>query len=620
MTNGLMNVIAPGTSGLFLTACPQITYLKPTYRRITNFAKASVDIPCDKCFSFDSTIEIICPKYADLVMKPILNIEIPEMLISKCELMLSNYCPKICNENILCSQNEYNLIIEFMKINTCIYREIYTYIEAENVNCVDDIINIILKQFEEHKQLSTDYNCLLRKYNLDYTGTNLECVLKSLYNCNKCDFKLYVDGAICKCIEIQGFFFDKLNCAKKVNCDILNPNAKFAWNENLGEIIIDYFDIYIGSAKINRIYCSFIDIWHQLTSYVQQDCTYNKMVGNVPEMTCYNSLPKPKYILNIPLPVWFTKPNSALPICCLIHNDLKFVFKLRKIEQCGYVEGLVISPPCGLVNVPEYYGNGTGIPSNSYIPEIMCNNLSLSNVFENKNIKLTCSLSMEYIFLDCEERQRFIQTSHEYLIPEIQRNQIVLPYSNTIATIPLDFKGPCKEIMWTIQKQAYVNNIDGIRQNNFTFYGLNKDTIAVKDPFRTNIYTNIGWNKNPMISAHLNVNNLETEDKNSRFYNEYVPDKYHTRIPKPGINVYSFSIYPEDQQQLSGQLNLNMIKYFALIMKIRPEMFYYRLSDIYNLPQSIPDNTFPTDLLVNVYAVSQNVLRISNGYGGNAYG
>lgn len=615
-----MNIVSSGTSGLFLTACPQITYLKPTYRRITNFAKESAEMPCDSCFMFGSTVEIICPKYADLVMKPILNIEIPEMLISKCELMMSNYCPKICNENIVVAQNEYNLIIEFMKVNTCMYREIYSYIEAENVNCVNDIINIILKQFEEHKKISCEYNCLLKKYNLDYSGTNLDCVLRSLCECNKCDFRLYVDGTICKCVEIQGFFFDKLNCAKKLNCELTNPYAKFAWNENLGEIIIEYFDIFIGSAKINRVYCSFIDIWHQLTSNVQQDCLYDKMIGNVPEMTIFNALPKPRYTLNIPLPVWFTKPNSALPICCLINNDLKFVFKLRTIEQCGHVEGMICQPLSSCGPAPEYYANGTDISSNTYIPEIMRNNLSLSNVFENKNLKLTCSLSIEYIFLDCEERQRFIQTSHEYLIPEIQRNQIVIPCTNTLATIPLDFKGPCKEIIWTIQKQAYVNNIDGIRENNFTFYGLNKGTNAVKDPTRMNIYTNVACNKNPMTSAHLNVNNAETEEKNSRFYNEYVPYKYHTRIPKPGINVYSFSIYPEDQQQLSGHLNASMIKYLALIMKIKQDMFYYRLSDIYHLPPNICDTVLPTDLLVNVYAISQNVLRISNGYGGNAYG
>ena len=59
-------------------------------------------------------------------------------------------------------------------------------------------------------------------------------------------------------------------------------------------------------------------------------------------------------------------------------------------------------------------------------------------------------LYTDYIYLDTDERRRFAQVSHEYLIEQIQiKKHPFTEASNQI--IPLDFNHPVKEIFWVIQ-------------------------------------------------------------------------------------------------------------------------------------------------------------------------
>jgi hypothetical protein len=66
----------------------------------------------------------------------------------------------------------------------------------------------------------------------------------------------------------------------------------------------------------------------------------------------------------------------------------------------------------------------------------------------NQSVKLeNICLFCDYIFLDTDERRRFAQVSHEYLIEQVQfngRNNM----SGNIQNIELRFNHPCKEIVW----------------------------------------------------------------------------------------------------------------------------------------------------------------------------
>jgi hypothetical protein len=75
-------------------------------------------------------------------------------------------------------------------------------------------------------------------------------------------------------------------------------------------------------------------------------------------------------------------------------------------------------------------------------------NVILNHHFDNAfgTDKVTKNdLWVDYIYLDTDERRRFAQTSHEYLIEQIQQR----PLSNPTGASKLDFNHPVKELIWT---------------------------------------------------------------------------------------------------------------------------------------------------------------------------
>ena len=89
-----------------------------------------------------------------------------------------------------------------------------------------------------------------------------------------------------------------------------------------------------------------------------------------------------------------------------------------------------------------------------------------------------------------------------------------------------------------------------------------------------------------------------------RYINLIQPYQHHENIPSnAGINVYSFSLKPEEHQP-SGTLNMSRIDTAVLNLT-----FEAAITSYYN----------PTEYTLFVYAVNYNVLRILSGMGGLAY-
>ena len=94
------------------------------------------------------------------------------------------------------------------------------------------------------------------------------------------------------------------------------------------------------------------------------------------------------------------------------------------------------------------------------------------------------------------------------------------------------------------------------------------------------------------------------------YFNVIQPYQHHENIPRnAGINVYSFSLNPEDHQP-SGTLNMSRIDTAMLNL------------NVYNTPttMSVSGKTYDSSKsTLFVYAVNYNVLRILSGMGGLAY-
>ena len=91
------------------------------------------------------------------------------------------------------------------------------------------------------------------------------------------------------------------------------------------------------------------------------------------------------------------------------------------------------------------------------------------------------TLLVNYIYLDSEERKRFAQASHEYLIEQLQFTGVE-SVSDGANKIRLNFNHPVKELIWAVEKQA-----SGTQNFNFT----NNNTQANgSNPTLQNLYFN----------------------------------------------------------------------------------------------------------------------------------
>ena len=192
------------------------------------------------------------------------------------------------------------------------------------------------------------------------------------------------------------------------------------------------------------------------------------------------------------------------------------------------------------------------------------------------------SLWCNYIYLDTDERRRFAQVSHEYLIEQVQMQTFTGDQNGT--TLKLNFNHPVKELIWGAVKFAWGGaNAAGSTAGSFE----------------------------PLVAAagtadwQLKLNGHDRFEKQDiTYFTRYQPYKYHNNIGKsPGdkvdtIGVYSFALKPEEHQP-SGTCNFSRIDNAQLI--------YSSLNEGLNAKS------------LYVYAVNYNVLRIMSGMGGLAY-
>ena len=68
----------------------------------------------------------------------------------------------------------------------------------------------------------------------------------------------------------------------------------------------------------------------------------------------------------------------------------------------------------------------------------------------------TCKLYVDYIYLDVDERRRFAQISHEYLIEQVKvMNPEIISAATTSKKIEIFFNHPVKALHWVISNDTY---------------------------------------------------------------------------------------------------------------------------------------------------------------------
>ncbi len=193
------------------------------------------------------------------------------------------------------------------------------------------------------------------------------------------------------------------------------------------------------------------------------------------------------------------------------------------------------------------------------------------------------SLYIDYVFLDTDERRRFAQTQHEYLIEQLQF-QGEESLSGLSNKVKLNFNHPVKELIWVVRRDD-----NGDSSNNEYLHWSNFTTKHTDDD-----------GENPTAQAKLQLNGHDRfSERDGRYFRLVQPYQHHTNTPAEGINVYSFANQPEDHQP-SGSVNMSRI-------------------DNAHLQLTLASAMSGVAAKIQVYAVNVNVLRIMSGMGGVAY-
>ena len=383
-----------------------------------------------------------------------------------------------------------------------------------------------------------------------------------------------------------------------------DSTSTFRWVNWLGHVLIKNVEVEIGGQRIDKHYGDWMHIWNELTQTAGHKVGYANMVGNVPRLTQFTPEggSTPEVDLYIPLEFWFCRnPGLSLPLIALQYHEVKINLEFRSASEC-------------------YAGSPSETPSLE-----------------------AASLYVDYIYLDTDERRRFAQVSHEYLIEQLQftGDESVSSVSNKIK---LNFNHPCKELVWVVQKDDHVDSskmsngkqwfnytdavdstwktgtpIDpfggGLVNYNLQLSNLNDSAIDTvgdstlsfenSDGVTTGTYlamSEVDNGFNPVLSAKLQLNGHDRfSERLGRYFNLVQPYQHHTNVPATGINVYSFGLKPEEHQP-SGTCNMSRIDNATLQL---------------TLTAATVSGT--SDAKVRVYATNYNVLRIMSGMGGLAY-
>ena len=79
MAGGLMQLVAYGAQDVYLTANPQITFWKVTYRRYTNFAMESIEQTFNGAADFGRRVQCTLSRNGDLAYRTYLEVTLPEI-------------------------------------------------------------------------------------------------------------------------------------------------------------------------------------------------------------------------------------------------------------------------------------------------------------------------------------------------------------------------------------------------------------------------------------------------------------------------------------------------------------------------------------------------------------
>ena len=235
----------------------------------------------------------------------------------------------------------------------------------------------------------------------------------------------------------------------------------------------------------------------------------------------------------------------------------------------------------------------------------------------NKTFKVWAN----YIYLDTEERRRFAQKGHEYLIEQVQHTGVDSVEATGTKQIRLSYNHPVKELVWCYSGAADVAD---------SLWNFGKAagsaTKVVLSSGPVDVSTTVGDGALPISAATgapvvLTAGHADREawteeaqsvqtsmklvlngqdrfkEQGSKYFNQVQPFNHHSGCPMPGVYSYSFALKPEEHQP-TGTCNFSRID---------------------NAQVAIVTAGAGNATNLHMFATNYNVLRIQSGMGGLAF-
>lgn len=522
MTAGILQLVAKSVQDFYITDNPQITYFKIVYRRHTNFSLEAIPQYFKHQPDFGKKVSCLVSKNGDLIEKIYLVIKLPKIK----GLPQTNGVNKFPAKFAWVKKIGYALI---KTIEIEIGGQLIDRHWGEWLNILNELTT------PNDKKMDIMIGNIPQLTNLTF---------------NKEEYNLY--------IPLQFWFCKTAGLALPLLC--------FHFSDVKINLELSEFEkCYISSPS------HYIEVQDDIVNF-QEGELIEQYYGNIYRAGIFSNfdpIEKKLYYLKL------TRENFI----SLKTKDYLNIYNLN--SQDANMNNSYINPNYLFNNnlnnilIKSQKTNYSCIPKLNSTPKTFTN-----NKFEQVSIQ-SCYLLVNYIYLDSDERNRFIQNKHEYLIEQIQNfDEQTITSSNFVANI--NCINPCKYLTWITQMNFFKENNDTFNYTDGYLYGDDGR------PSGSSLIKNCAL----LFNGHERISN-----RSYKYFNYIQPMQVFKNDIDEGICLYSFAINPREFQP-SGSCNMSYVNNCQIKGSLSPL-----------ISQTVTAN-------FRGYAVTNNILRVIDGLGG----
>lgn len=251
------------------------------------------------------------------------------------------------------------------------------------------------------------------------------------------------------------------------------------WIDYVGHRLIKSVRVNLGGDTIDEHNGRWLHVWDQLTHTRHDKDSYEEMVGHSDAGIAgwTDTAIDGQQTLYIPLQFWFNRnPGLSLPLIALQYHEVKVVFNFENVEKLiqwpntgtNLIRGETASADANLgkwdSSANSANNGGTYTYTEAALDDAKAFGTKLTSGFK-------ANLYVDYIYLDTEERKRFAQMSHEYLIDQlqIQGKDTITSFNHRMR---LNFNHPVKELIWVLEAPESTDETAGTGTLNTASFAL----------------------------------------------------------------------------------------------------------------------------------------------------